>query len=66
MVLYGITLSPLAEELRAEDSGLLSLFYLDDAEFDGSEIRGAQILKLSMERGPDRGYFPNPDKSLLI
>ena len=31
MVLYGITLSPLAEELRLADPGLLSLFYAGDA-----------------------------------
>ena len=35
MVLYGITLVPLAEELRAADPGLLSPFYADDAAFDG-------------------------------
>ena len=35
MVLYGITLVPLSEELRAADSGLLSPFYADDAAFDG-------------------------------
>ena len=34
MVLYRITFAPLAEELRAADSGLLSRFYADDAEFD--------------------------------
>ena len=37
MVLYGITLVPIAEELRAADLGLLSLFYADDAVFDGSD-----------------------------
>ena len=36
MVLYRITLVHLAEELRAADPGLLSLFYADDAAFDGS------------------------------
>ena len=36
MVLYGITLAPLAEELRAAESGILSPFYVDDAAFDGS------------------------------
>ena len=36
MVLYGITFVPLAEELRAVDLGLLSLFYADDVAFDGS------------------------------
>ena len=36
MLLYGITLVPLAEELRAADSGLLSPFYADYVAFDGS------------------------------
>ena len=31
MVLYRITLVPLAEELRTMDPGLLSVFYSDDA-----------------------------------
>ena len=35
MVLYGITLVPLVEELRAADLGLLSPFYADNAAFDG-------------------------------
>ena len=36
MVLYGIALVPLAEEIRAADPGLLSPFCADDAAFDGS------------------------------
>ena len=35
MVLYGITLVPLEEDLRAADPGLLSSFYADDAAFGG-------------------------------
>ena len=66
MVLYGITLVPLSEELQAADLELLSPFYADDATFDGSERRSAQLLKLFMKRGPDREYFPEPDKSLFI
>ena len=58
MVLYGITLVPLAEELRAADPGLLSPFYADNAAFNGSAQRSAQLLKLLMKRGPDQGYFP--------
>ena len=46
MVLYGITLVPLAEELRAADPGLLSPFYVDNAAFDGSAQRSAHLLKL--------------------
>ena len=66
MVLYGITLIPLAKELRAADPGLLSTFYADDADFDGSARRSAQLLKLFMKRGPDPGYLPDPDKYLFI
>ena len=36
MILYGITLVPLAEELIAADLGLHSPFYADDAAFDDS------------------------------
>ena len=66
MVLYGITLVPLAEELRAADPGLLSPFYADDAMFDGSARRSAQLIKLLVRRGPERGYLPEPAKSLFI
>ena len=62
MVLYGITLAPLAEELRVADSGILLPFYADDAAFDGSARRSVQLLKLLMKRGPDWGYFPKLDK----
>ena len=66
MVLYGITLVPLAEELRAADLGILSPFYTDDAAFDGSAQRSTQLLKLLMKRGPNQGYLPKLAKSLLI
>ena len=66
MVLYGINLVSLAEELRAEDPGLLYPFYTDGAAFDGLARRSAQLLKLLMKRGPDQGYFPDPAKSLFI
>ena len=66
MVLYGITLVPLAEELRAADLGILYPFYADDAAFDGLTRRSAQLLKLLMKRGPDWGYFPEPSNSLFI
>ena len=66
MVLHGITLVPLTEELRAADYGILSPFYADDAAFDGLARKSAQLLKLLMTRGSDRGYFPVPAKSLFI
>ena len=66
MVLYRITLVPLAAELRVADPGILSPFYANDAAFYGSAQRSAQLLKLLIKRGPDRGYFPEPAKSLFI
>ena len=66
MVLYGITLVPLAEELRAADPRLLSHFHADDAAFDGSERRSVQLLKILTKMGPDQGYFPKPAKYLFI
>ena len=66
MVLYRIAFISLAEEFRAADPGLLSPFYMDDAAVDGSARQSAQLLKLLMRRTPDRGYFPEPAKSLFI
>ena len=54
------------EEYRAAESGLLYLFYADDAAFDGSARCSAQLLKLIMERGADQGYFPKSAKLLFI
>ena len=66
MVMYGITLAPLAEELRAADLGLLSPFYADDTAFDGSARKSAPLLKLLMKRGLDQGYYTKPAKFLFI
>ena len=66
MVLYMITFIPLAEELRAAYPGLLSPFFADDAAFDGLARRGAKLLKLIMERGPEQKYLIKPAKSLFI
>ena len=66
VVLYGITLVPLAKELIVADPGILSHFYADDAAFEGLARQSAQLLKLLMKRSPDRGYFLEADKSLFI
>ena len=66
MVLYGITLVPLAEELRAAGPGLLSSFYADDAAFYSLARRSAHLLKLLIRRGPDQRYFPETAKPLFI
>ena len=35
MVLYGITLFPFVEDLRAADLGLIAVLYMDNAASDG-------------------------------
>ena len=66
MVLYGITLAPLTEELQDADPTLLSPFYANDAVFYGSARQSAAQLRLLMDQGADQGYFPKPSKSLFI
>ena len=48
MVLYDITLVPLAKELRVAGLGILSPFYADNSTFDRSARRSAQLLNMLM------------------
>ena len=66
VVLYGITLVPLVEDLRDTDPNLLPPFYADDAVFDGLVRRIAAQMRLLVDWGEDWDYFPNPTKSLFI
>ena len=66
MLLYGITLEPLAEDLRDADPTLLSTFYVNYAAFDGSMRRSVAQLRLLMDRGLGRGYLPETAKSIFI
>ncbi|MEJ2330924.1 MAG: hypothetical protein P8Z33_13945, partial [Gammaproteobacteria bacterium] len=66
MVLYALALLPLVEELRALDSTVLQPWYADDAALHGDPQRSAKVFKALLEKGPDRGYFPEPEKSWHI
>ena len=66
MVPYGITLDPLTKDLRDADPRLISPFYANDAAFEGLVRRSTAKVCLLMERGPDRGYLPNPAKYIFI
>ena len=55
MVLYGITLSPLAEDLRTTDPGLLSPFYVDYVAFDVTQSTAPKAVD---EDGVRPGIFP--------
>ena len=66
IVLYGIILVPLEDELRDVYPSILSPFYANNAVFDGLARWSAAHLCLLMDWGPDQGYFPDPAKSLFI
>ena len=66
MVIYGITLVPLAEELRAVAPDLPITAYAYDAVLDGLSERSTSLMRLLLERWPTRGYFPELDNSIFI
>ena len=66
MVLYGVTLVPLAEELFTAAPDLLVPIYLNDSAFYGLVNRSARLITLLLEQGTERGYFPEPTKALFI
>ena len=51
MLLYGINLYQLTEELQEEDPDLLALFYLANVAFDGFTKNSVQLLKILREWG---------------
>ena len=66
MVLYGLALTPLAESIRAAVPTVVQPWYADDAAMAGPIDGIAEAQRLLLELGPRRGYFPEPDKSILI
>jgi hypothetical protein len=66
MVAYGILLLLLIQLLKDEVQDVKQPWYADDAGMGGtlSGIRG--YFKKLQEQGPRWGYFPEPDKSILI
>jgi hypothetical protein len=66
MLLYGVALVPLVEELRQADPMVMSPFYADDAVLDGGTRRLARLLRFLMEKGPEWGYYPEPEKSIFV
>jgi hypothetical protein len=66
MVLYGLSLTPLAEAIRREVPTVVQPWYADDAAMAGPVDDIATAQRLLLELGPRRGYFPEPEKSILI
>jgi hypothetical protein len=66
MILYGIGLLPLAEDLRRHDPSILQPWYADDFALEGPATSVAQLFQRLCQRGPDVGYFPAPAKSYVV
>ena len=66
MVLYGLALTPLAETIRAAVPTVVQPWYADDAAMAGPVSGIAAAQRLLLDLGPRQGYFPEPEKSILI
>lgn len=66
MVLYGLALLPLAELLRKQEPTVIQPWYADDTAMAGSVSGIARAMTLLLRHGPQRGYYPEPAKSILI
>jgi len=66
MVIYGVAMTPLTESLRTTLPNVLQAWYADDSAFDGAIPEIAAAMQLILAKGPARGYYPEPSKSILI
>jgi hypothetical protein len=66
MLLYGLALVPLAERLRAAFPEVLQAWYADDSVLQGRTSGIASCMAELKRLGPERGYLPEPAKSILI
>lgn len=66
MLLYGLTLVPLAKIIREATDQVIQPWYAGDMAMAGPASKIKIAMNLLMKYGPDRGYFPEPDKSVLV
>ena len=66
MLIYGVGLLPLSEELARAFPEIVNLWFADDEANVGSASQNAQCLAFLVEHGPIYGYFPKPEKSLHV
>ena len=66
MVLYGLSLTPLAKRLRTACPDVLQPWYADDMAMAGAVDDIAEAMGLLQQWGPARGYFPEPEKSVMV
>ena len=66
MILYGLALVPLAQKIKEAVPEVLQPWYADDCALTGPSRGIAKSMDLLQRLGPARGYFPEPEKSILI
>jgi hypothetical protein len=66
MILYGLALVPLAYTRRQAHPELVHAWYADDGQLQGRASKVAQAMHHLQRLGPERGYFPEPAKSIFV
>ncbi len=66
MILYGVSLLGLGDDLRESAPGVLQPWYADDFSIYGKTSEVARVFQLLCKKGPSVGYFPAPAKSWAI
>ena len=62
MVIYGLALSLLSEQLAKEVPELIQPWYADNTAMAGPASKIKVAVARLLELGPTQGYFPEPDK----
>jgi hypothetical protein len=66
MILYGVSLLGLRDDLQESAPGVLQPWYADDFSIYGRTSEVAHVFQLLCKKGPSVGYFPAPAKSWAI
>ena len=66
MISYVIRVLPLIRELRGAHPRATQPYYTDDAGAGGEFTNILEHLRDLQARGLDRGYYPEPTKSILV
>ena len=66
MVLYGLAMTPLGRRLRELHPTVTQPWYADDCSLHGRASAVRKVLIDLQFLGPSKGYFPEPDKSVLV
>jgi hypothetical protein len=67
MIIYGLTMSPLAATVwKKAPTGALSMEYADDDFIITKAIDMPPIMQILLDKGPSCGFYVEPEKSYCI